>query len=174
MINFDELIGFDKIDELVSDFCAEFDCDAEFNDEFCYWSDDETIGYTIIVGELSDEAWTEYVKDTFNYTIENIFVFSLLHELGHHFTLNNYSNRERKKEDEAVNFIEAKLKKSITKETDKQLYKEYFNLPLERVATEWAVNYARSNKEKLDSFWERLQTAFNYFYSENLDCALPL
>lgn len=168
-INVEELKGFDKIDEIVNEFVEHFDCDAEFNDEFCYWHDDCTIGYNLIVGVESDLAWTEYVKETFDYSIKNIFVFSILHEVGHHFTMDDFSKTDLRKEFQKVEKIEAVLSESDDVETDRKLYKEYFDLPMERTATEWAVGYARKNPTTLRNFWKKLEKALKEFYSFNFE-----
>lgn len=164
-----ELKGFDKIDELVNAFVNRFDCDAEFGEEFCYWHDDATIFYNLIIGTLSDMTWTEYVKEVFNYTIENIFVFSLLHEIGHHFTMDNFTRKDYNAEHKKIAKIEASLKDSEDDDFDKILYKEYFDLPMEKAATAWAVKYARKNKTQLFYFWKKLEKALKEFYRLNLD-----
>lgn len=160
--------GLEKIDEIINDFVAQFDCDAEFGNEFLYWHDDSTIQYALIIGVTSDVVWTEYVKATFDYDIENIFVFSLLHEIGHHYTMDLFSKEQLNTEFRKAGKIEENLRESNSILIDKGYYLQYFDLPMEKIATEWAVKYAKKNRKKLEKFWDTLQQALNDFYMANL------
>lgn len=158
----------ERIDEIINDFVADFGCDAELDDSFCIYPDESTIAYTLVVGELSDIVWREYVQKTFGYAIENIFVFSLLHEIGHHFTMKNFSSKVWRKEKARERRIEARLRKSKDENLDRKFYLQYFDLPSERTATKWAVNYAKKNKDELENFWNILNKELQKFYAENL------
>lgn len=164
----EELKGLELIDEIVNDFVAEFDCDAEFGSEFLYWHDDATIQYSLIIGDKTDVIWTEYVKSTFDYSIDNIFVFSLLHEVGHHYTMDLFTNEELIAERRKIKRIEKRLNQSNSDLMDEGYYLLYFDLPMEKIATEWAVNYAKENQKALNEFWNKLQNALFNFYEMNL------
>ena len=91
------------------------------------------------------------------------FLISFLHELGHHYTLDELS------EDEVNESLDTKRR--INNEyTDGRidLQEEYFNLPDEAVATNWAIEYIRNNKEKIDEFWSKLLNAIVQFYKANI------
>ncbi len=145
-----------QIEDLINSFVSRFDCDAEFSDEFFYRFADATVGYTLTVDSDSDILWAQYVKDTFKYTITDLVVFSLLHELGHHCTKDKFTPKEYCAERQKVETIEKSLKYSTTAESDKRFYLKYFDLPMEKAATKWAVTYARKNKTQLFYFSKKL------------------
>ena len=76
--------GIEKLTEILQKFVKKFGCDIEVGEEFSYYYDDALINYSLIIPVFSDKVWKEYVLKTFNYKIKNIFMFSLLHEIGHH------------------------------------------------------------------------------------------
>ena len=155
-----------EIDEIINDFVAQFGCEAELGDEFLYFGSDNTITYTLIVGELSDRVWKSYIKQTFGYEMKNVFLFSLLHEIGHHHTMGQFSRKLQNAEDKKVARIEKDLSHSNCEELDTLLYLEYYDLPMEKVATEWAVNYAKNHRKKLFRFWRKLEIALHQYFSE--------
>ena len=118
--------------------------------QFEYSYDENTIYYSKDTDE-TDEFFSMFLKERFDYDDKYPFAMSLLHEVGHH--LNN---------EEIVDNIYAfcigekyKISKAISKLDDNDLerYKElnfqYFNLPDEIMATAWAVNYAKKHPKKI-------------------------
>ncbi len=162
-----KLKGIPKLDKMLTEFLEKFGCTAEMGKEFCYWHDDELINYTLVVSTFSDKIWKEYVYKTFNYKIENIFIFSLLHEVGHHFTMDNFPEFCKNKEEKMVEKIEKALSESNSEILDKKLNLEYFNLPMERTATKWAVRYAKKHKFELRRFWKKFRKELHKFYKIN-------
>lgn len=162
-----ELKGTKKIDEMVNTFCEKFGCTAELGAEFCYWDDDETVDYSLVISVPSDEAWKEYVKETFNFRITNIFMFSLLHEIGHHFTMGKFNKFQQSKERVAIAKIEHNLSESNDEDFDKEMYKKYFDLPMEKSATKWAVNYYRTHRQAINRFYKKLEKELQKFYKLN-------
>lgn len=162
-----KIVGIEKIDELINGFVEKFGCTASLGEEFCYWHDDETIDYSLVISVPSDEAWKEYVKEKFNFCITNIFMFSLLHEVGHHFTMDNFSKLQQNKEQVAVAKIESDLKDSDSEELDKEMYIKYFDLPMEKSATKWAVKYYRTHRQAINRFYRKLNKELQIFYKKN-------
>ena len=162
-----ELKGYEKIDKLVNGFCEKFGCTAEIGAEFCYYHSDETVNYSLIVVDESDKAWKEYVKKKFNFRITNIFMFSLLHEIGHHFTMDKFSPLYQRKENAVVGKIERDLAKSNDEILDKELRLKYFDLPMEKSATKWAVKYYRTHRQAINSFYRKLEKEIHKFYELN-------
>ena len=63
--------------------------------------------------------------------------------------------------------IEAEMQTAGDKKS-KKLEWQYFNLPDEIVATEWAVNYARTHRTELRELWEKVTDALAEFYAKNI------
>lgn len=156
-----------KLDRMLTEFVSKFGCTAELDSEFCYWHEESLVYYTLAITELTDDAWKEYVLKTFNYKIENIFMFSLLHEIGHHFTMDNFSKKQRNAENHKTEEIEEKLSKSTSDIVDRNLNLEYFNMPMEKSATRWAVNYSKKHKVEINRFWKKFHKELKRFYLIN-------
>ena len=162
-----ELKGYEKIDELVNNFCEKFGCTAELGAEFCYYHSDDTVCYTLATVEASDKAWKEYVRKKFNFRITNIFMFSLLHEIGHHRTMDNFTMLQQNTEESVVKKIEKNLAHSKSEHNDKKLYLQYFDLPMEKSATKWAVKYYKTHRQAINRFYRKLEKELCNFYELN-------
>lgn len=162
-----EIKGTKKLDKLINDYVKKFGCTAELGSEFCYWHDDEVINYSLIIPVPSDKMWRAYVKKEFNFLITNIFMFSLLHEVGHHYTMDLFTECQREDEERAVEKIEKVLTKSDNKTLDNALYLKYFDLPMEKIATKWAVNYYKRHKFSINHFYKKLNKELKKFYKIN-------
>ena len=87
----------------------------------------------------------------------DVFLWSLLHEVGHHETYDEISDEEN-------DYCDDTKKKIEEGELPNELYYDMID---ERLATEWAVEYANTHKEELKAFWEKLQPAIMDFYRLN-------
>lgn len=136
---------------------------VEFDSDFYYDNDLETVFYTIVISERADRLFKQFVLDTFNYEVKNVFLLSLLHEVGHYFTYYQFSSEELKKY--------RQKKKRIQKDkivSDKNFY-EYFALPNEEAATAWAVEYLRDHEKECANWWKKIQKELENFYEKTLD-----
>ena len=61
------------------------------------------------------------------------------------------------------------MKNAETEEECKKLEWQYFNLPDEIMATQWAVNYAKKHPRIVNKIWKQMQNALVEFYKANLD-----
>lgn len=140
----------DLLVEMVDNFLEPFGCDSDFSSDFSYDPEDERVYFSIAFSERADKLFKEYVLKKFNFEIKNIFIMSLLHEVGHFFTLNTFSKMEIENDHLAKEVIEEMLDAD---DSDDEIYSLYFDLKIERVATAWAVDYYKSNKKRCDNFY---------------------
>lgn len=151
------------IDKVLNDFLEPFEAIAEMGDTFCYCLVSSTINYTLL--EEPEEKY--FLNHVFSLAPDlagyDGFLISFLHELGHHYTLDELS------EDEVDESLSAKYRIS-DEYTDGRvdLQEEYYNLPDEAAATNWAIEYIRNNREKIDEFWSKLLNAIVQFYEANV------
>jgi len=76
-------------------------------------------------------------------------MWSVLHEIGHYFT---WDDEEWKKEQIARHLIDSVSKKEVLMSFEsirKKTQFHHFNLPLEWVATDWAIDYVETHLEEL-------------------------
>lgn len=160
--------GIAKLNKAVSLEVAPFGISKAVcnSDEFFYQFSDESIGYKITVDD-SDDLFDLFLKERFNYEVKYDFVLSLLHEIGHHKTEEDIdgcvydfciSEKER---------IKAEIEEETRADVIKKLQFEYFNLPDEIMATQWAVKYAKEHPKKIKKMWKNIEKALFNFYNLN-------
>lgn len=158
--------GIKKLNKTVSAQLSSFGISkAILSDTYAYHFDTEKITYKI-TKDIEDEWFVEFVKERFDYEIKNSFIFSLLHEIGHHKANDDidgavYDFCICEKERISNEMLTANNEKS------KKLEWQYFNLPDEIMATQWAVNYAKKHPKKIEKMWEKMQFALIDFYGKN-------
>lgn len=152
----------DVLVSLVDEFLEPFGCTAEFSNDFSYCPEDNEITFTILYSERADRLFREYIKSHFSFEVPNLFMMSLLHEVGHAMTLFTFSKTEMENAHHAKELIENDLKEEDTDET----FSKYFDLDIEKVATEWAVNYYRSNSEKIEDFYLKFEKTLHQAFTE--------
>ena len=140
---------------------------ARLSSEYSYLYYNRNVNYKITETALEDKWFVDFVKDRFNYTVRYPFVFSLLHEVGHHKAneeiegaIYDFCRTEKER-------IDKEMEKVKTEYKAKKLEWQYFNLPDEIMATQWAVNYCKQNPQKVRAMWNRMKNALNEFYEVN-------
>ena len=145
----------DLLVEMVDEFLEPFGVDSDFSSDFSYDPEDDRVYFSIIVAERSDRLFKQYVSTHFHFETPSIFMLSLLHEVGHAYTLHTFSKMRLETAHEAKKIIEEALEMDDSDE----IYSLYFDLSIEKVATAWAVDYYKANRKRCDNFYSRfLQT----------------
>lgn len=157
MLDFNE----DLLVSLVDEFLEPFGVDSDFSSDFSYDPEDERVYFSIMVSERADRLFKQYVLSHFHFEISNIFMISLLHEVGHAFTLNSFSKMEIKNDHLAKETIEEMLHADDSDD----IYSLYFDLKIERVATAWAIDYYKANKKRCDDFYSKFVSALKKEYA---------
>ena len=151
------LLGINEVTEIINQFLEPFECTAELSTDFEYFYLDNVIGYTFFNIQQDSKDFSASVERLHPNLNCDIFLWSLLHELGHCETMDDLTDEE---------YAESKLiKDQIGKsEMDKLAY---YDCPDEKYATEWAVEYANTHVNELRNFWNRLQPAILNVYKLN-------
>ena len=145
----------DLLVEMVDEFLEPFGVDSDFSSDFSYDPEDDRVYFSIIVAERSDRLFKQYVSTHFHFETPSIFMLSLLHEVGHAYTLHTFSKMRLKTAHEAKKLIE----EALEIDNSDEIYSLYFDLSIEKVATAWAVDYYKANRKRCDDFYSRfLQT----------------
>lgn len=159
--------GLKKLNKVVSAQLAPFGITkAKCTSEFAYYPNKESITFKISEG-IEDEMFNEYIKERYHYDVSPFsFVFSLLHEVGHHKTMNSLSDTiydfclsEKERIDREMEDADA--------DTAKNLEWQYFGLPDEALATEWAVDWCKNHPKKVLKIMSKSLKALNKFYNKN-------
>ena len=165
-----KLNGLAKLNKEFSKVVRPFGIEGMVNGEdFAWYREKNIITYTLLTGTFHDEWFVEFIKERFDYDVENVFVITLLHEIGHYKTddeigvaLGSWCDADKERISDAIqnNF-------NITEEEEKALNWQYFYLPDEFSATAWAVKFAKENPEYIEEMWEKIEKALHKFYEKN-------
>jgi hypothetical protein len=167
-----KLKGEKKLNKAIKTELIPFGIEKVTMADWCWrGGEKKTVEYTLLENRMEDRMLLDFVKERFNFVPINEFMFSLFHELGHNATYDNLMES-----DAVYNFcqtekdrIENELQFVETKEDARKLEYQYFNLPDEIIATQWAVDYMKKNKKKIKKMWKRIEKEIVEFYRKNLD-----
>lgn len=160
--------GLKKLNDAIFKELSTFGIEHTFyNDCYEYFFDTNSVGWTLFETEI-DLYFNDFIKERFDLELDDTFLISLLHEVGHYKTEDGI-------EDNVYDFcLEEKdrlfkvLDRTEDEEEIKKLHLQYFNLPDEWGATFWAVKYIKEHPRKCKKMAERLQNALNEFYDKNI------
>ena len=166
-----KLKGLKKLNKKVSAQLAPFGISsAQASNEYAYYFTDESITFSLVEGSLGDVCFNEFIKERFNYECPFPFVLYLLHEVGHHKANDNidgdiyeFCMAEKDRIETTMGLVEE------NEAAARKLHFEYFNLPDEIMATQWAVNYAKKHPKKIKKMAKKCHKALMKFYRLNLD-----
>ena len=138
---------------------------AKLSNEFAFYPVSEVITYKL-TWDYQDDWLNEFVKERFNYDILYPFVFTLLHEIGHYLANDEIEGAILEFCENEKERIENEVK-TATDDYEKTLNWQYFSLPDEIMATQWAVNYSKTHPRKIKQMNERIIDNIKEFYRKN-------
>lgn len=161
-----KLKGRKKLNKVVSAQIANFGVKAKLSTEYAYYHYKSLVTYKL-TETIEDELLNSFILDRFGYKVENTFIFSLLHEIGHHKANDEIIDDILEFCEQEKDRINEAMKTAKDYDEIKKLEYQYFALPDEIMATQWAVNFARNNALECDVMWENIKTALFKFYEKN-------
>ena len=162
--------GIRKLNKTVSSVLKPYGIKNAFYDDeigYCYFPGDGKVSFKIIEEDFSDELFIDFIRENFGYTVFNSFIISLLHEVGHHYTLDLIDDETNAFCEFEKERISVDLANATTKEEIKELNYQYFNLPDEIEATAWAVEYAEKHPQQIKRMWRKVCDALYTFCEKN-------
>jgi len=123
-----------------------------FTDTGCEWVND-----THKINIDTTEDGTEFNKNLiadhkFDGQTINDHIWKVLHEIGHYYTMAD-CDEEQDEEDRLL--LEKLFDQKLISEAD--WFHFYYNLEAEYIATEWAINYIKTHRKKIDFFNKLLE-----------------
>ena len=163
--------GLKKLNKAMKTAFEQFGIDRfVMNGDWAYYPENNKITYSLVENKVEDIWFNEFVKKRFGYKVKNTFIITVLHEIGHKMTLEEiyesdvvyeFCMREKQRIDNEMENVK-NMKQA------KKLEFDYFSLPDEIIATEWAVNYAKEHEEELAETWKAVKEALFDFYAKNI------
>lgn len=160
--------GLRKLNKAVTIQLKPFGIDkAECSTEYAYYRNSERISFKLTEDTLEDRWFMEFVKERFGYNVKYPFIFSLLHEVGHHMTDDDLDDMTYDFCEGEKAYIDEEMQTATDIKTCKALEWKYFGLPDEILATTWAVDYMKSHPRKVERMWNEILVALEKFYRKN-------
>lgn len=151
------MVGLEEITNILNKYLEKFELTAKADTDFAYYPDDNLITYALVVSERMNEMFMKAVNSISKDIKADIFLLSLMHEIGHHETWDLLEDEEIE-ESEIIKECAA---------VDDSVNEAYYFAPDEYAATSWGVNYILEHQAEVASLWEELQPAILKFYEIN-------
>lgn len=139
------------LEKKISKYLKQFGIKRAYCDkQFFYDPYKETVNFTILQ-YTTDEELIAFIDETYETNIRPwYFIFCLLHEVGHHMTVDQLTE-----EDFA---FEVAMRNQILGMLDPEKHNDiYFRLPAEDLANRWAINYIANHEREC---WEFQRKCF--------------
>lgn len=140
---------------------------AKLGTEFAYYFTDEHIEFQMTCGDWSDEMFDKFLEKEFGLVNPYPFVLSVLHEVGHHYTEDEFDEIYSSLVDEKDRIGQLIREGGLSEAVKEELEFQYFRLPDEYAATKWAVNYFTQHREECDKMYKKACKALCKFYKKN-------
>ena len=162
-----KLKGKKKLNKVVSAQLKNFGVKAELSTEYAYHFSKALVTFKLTENTIEDHLFDDFIFERFGYKVENTFMISLLHEVGHHLANDEIEGMIFDFCIDEKDRIQKAMSTAYTYDEIKELEYQYFTLPDELMATQWAINFARNNALEYDVMWENIKTALLKFYKKN-------
>lgn len=156
---FQDLTGFD-----------DFKC--KLGSEWAYYNHKNKVEFSLIDypdGTVRD--WFKWIFNRYDFIPENHIIFSMLHEIGHHVTLDKFIVNNPDlwawEEKEDADITEAMNNVDLPEYFKTNLRWQYHSLPAEILATEWAIDFCKTHKETVMLAYQDFCKACIEFYNAN-------
>ena len=129
----------------------DFEVSTKKGDEWCYFYSKSLITYE--VGEEMTEQNERFLEVCRECGLEyevSLFTLSFFHELGHHETMDDFTDREWARDEK----VKSRVENSFDYE---RMDYTYFHLPSEYCATEWGVDYINEHIDEIEKFDEKIK-----------------
>ena len=159
-----ELKGIKKIDKIINDFTFKnFGVTARLDTEFEAFCDNgrRLVGYTLLATEDGNGQFIEDAVKRYPNLNADIFLWALMHEIGHCMTEDMWTAEER----EYFYYQKDMICESEVEEDGMNAW--YHACPDEFFATKWAGDYMTNHPKKMKKFWNELQGAILKMYVKN-------
>lgn len=130
------------------------------SDGFYYHPYEEAVSFSLFADEDAVSYWYEFLNSfNCNLTID-YFYSALMHEIFHGITWNLFTEKE---------IDECHYSKSLINimPDSKEKYFKYFNLPIEKVATQRAVEFMNNHISEMKELFDTINPLLMQFYKNN-------
>ena len=163
-----KIVGIRTLNKAITEaFSSITDVKFRWAEDWAFHYDKNMVTYALLENTIEDIWFNAFVEERFGYKVENNFMMTIMHELGHYVTgddidgmVYEFCLKEKTRISEEMQTADA--------ERSKELEWQYFNLPDEIVATAWAVEFMTKEAEDVEAIWQKVLEALHKFYEKNI------
>lgn len=155
-----------EMNDLINELVSPFGVKAKLGTDFCYLHEKKTVYYCFAVPDRFRETWNRWVRSRCPYVNCDLFLTSLMHEVGHHMTIDTITPEIQRFCDEMKEEIE-KWATDDSHISSTELDFMYYGLYDELAATDWGLNYIANAPKVCREFWKKFQPLLLKFYEVN-------
>lgn len=136
-------MNYDAIKNILNNWLIKNNFSARirgFEEDFGWYHSDNTIVISVLYTEKEEKRWLNFLEEFEPMYDVPVFVSAFLHELGHSETYYDLNDEIIDEDEETKRLLE---EEPNTFECD--IYDLYYHLPMEIVATKWAINYMNTH-----------------------------
>jgi hypothetical protein len=152
-----KLLRLKELEDCVSEFIAPFGLKAKADTDFAYYYKPEIVTFSIFEITALDDFMLDAESRFPNVHGIPTFIWSLMHEVGHHETWDDLTDEELE--------LSKDIKDKIDESHESRL--TYYTSPDEYAATDWAGHYIEKNQDKILDFWDKFLVVLKDFYVVN-------
>ena len=164
-----KLKGVKELNKVIEQFFVELGYDeieCSLDLDFAYYVGTDEITYSLFQMEEADKGFRQYLNKVYPNIPEcSLFVISLLHELGHHITIPQYSKENFETWSTVKKLLEEQEANTPKEKIEKQI--KYCFLFDEAIATKAAVDILIAEYDFIHSYEEKIFKAIFKFYEKN-------
>ena len=127
-------------------------------EDFCYYPSLHTVQWGMLTAEKTDNNFRQFFHEYGARGIDNTFIISLLHEVGHYMTIHYFDQIDL--ENDAV----AKDNRLSDGTIDTNYW--YWELPIEIAANMWAINWMNEHPAETQELYELCAESFEKIMSD--------
>lgn len=136
-----------------------------------YYNHKSKVEFSLLFDNDACDTWLQWINERYDFDTDNLIMLSMLHEIGHHVTLNDFIEEDEERWEQELSDekdIETTLAKPfLLPQTKENLKKAYHSLPAEILATEWAIGFWQNNRKRVEKAFKQFCKAAIKFYADN-------
>ncbi len=153
--------GLKKINKIINEFTIKnFGVTAEIGTDFQAYCNSKHITYALVMTSESINYFKADAETRFPQVKADIFLWCLMHEIGHCMTDETWTIEEQA-------YFDCQKETLTGVEDDFSRYSWYHAIPDEYFATKYAGNFMTKHPKKMAKFWAKLGPALMIFYEKN-------
>lgn len=151
----------ETLEKKIKKYCSRFGiADVFCSNSFIYYPKSKTISFTVY-NYVDDKDLIDFIKRKYDADISQwFFIYSLLHEIGHHQTVHKLTQEDIDCQITVHKFL------SFFNISNSRKNFVHFNLPAEDLAHRWALEYLVNHSDECWKFQQKCLKIIQHIYNK--------